>query len=973
MKGKWYSWTRLAVLLLVLSGLSTAPVLAQGDARITGTVRDTSGGSVSGATVVVRNEKTGAERTTTSAPDGAYIVGSLTAVAVHRAGGRRPVRADRVHRPAAAARAGTDHRPRAAAAGRDRAGDRLGGASQLDLSSARIGTNVIEREVKDLPINGRQLSQLYLQAPGSVNSGTGTFGDIRFSGRAVEQNIIRYDGIEGSAIIDASPGNLNGELPSPFRLQSSLENVQEFRVESSNYPAEYGTGTGGQITVDSKSGTNTVHGSVFEYHRGDGFDSPNYFDIAKSPLKQNQFGASVGVPLKKDRTFLFGSYEGYRLESGVNLVEAVPSAQAWARAVPAVLPLRDAFIGPGAVVLPGASTNPDFDIVQLQENVDVQEDAFSARLDHRLSTNWSVYGRYFRDSGTNTQPEGVTGRSSYITATPQNAVVALQGILSPTVLNELKVGYNAADDHNRRPRADRERHRPLADLRQPERQRGEHRHRRPGRVLRHRRARRAAARRTARQTGEARPYRPYSLSVIDALTMTRGTHNLKFGGEVRMIRLKTDRLGGTTYTFSNLNDFLANRAQSIQYLGDLSEPSVFNDGATGQRQAEQEYAIAFAQDEWRLGARRDAELRPPLRVLHAAARGARSERPVRHPERHAQAARPATCSSRTTNNFQPRVVADVVAGFRRHDGPARRRSASTSARARPRIRSSRLRAIASARRRAVEPFRSTPPCCARISSTTRTTASYQPRAYAPEYTIPERVYQYSASVQQELPGGFVATAAYVGSQGRNLFLRSWANRITEVRTNAESDGECDRHSRVRHRERQFHSAAVRRSRLQDERRPRQLQLHAAVAGAAVQLGADAQLAVHAGAQLRQHRRLERGADRRQSVRLRLRHRVQRLRRAAHVQRQRALLAARRPRPPVPGRRVRRDAGAARRVGRRRHRQRAQRAADRCPRRPSRRRLRRCGGARVLGSRRRAASRSSTRRAAARRATCGGRT
>jgi outer membrane receptor protein involved in Fe transport len=82
--------------------------------------------------------------------------------------------------------------------------------------------------------------------------------------------------------------------------------------------------------------------------------------------------------------------------------------------------------------------------------------------------------------------------------------------------------------------------------------------------------------------------------------MTRGTHNLKVGGEVRVIRLKTDRLGGTTYTFLNLNDFLANRAQTIQYLGDLSEPSVFNHGATGQRLAEQEYFIAFGQDEWRL-------------------------------------------------------------------------------------------------------------------------------------------------------------------------------------------------------------------------------------------------------------------------------------------------------------------------------------------------------------------------------------
>ena len=121
------------------------------------------------------------------------------------------------------------------------------------MSSARIGTNVIEREVKDLPLNGRQLSQLYLQAPGSVNSGTGTFGDIRFSGRAVSRTSSATTASREAAIIDASPGNLNGELPSPFRLQSSLENVQEFRVESSNYPAEYGTGTGGQISVVSKS------------------------------------------------------------------------------------------------------------------------------------------------------------------------------------------------------------------------------------------------------------------------------------------------------------------------------------------------------------------------------------------------------------------------------------------------------------------------------------------------------------------------------------------------------------------------------------------------------------------------------------------------------------------------------------------------------------------------------------------------
>jgi hypothetical protein len=123
-------------------------------------------------------------------------------------------------------------------------------------------------------LNGRQLSQLYLQAPGSVNSGSGTFGDIRFSGRAVEQNIVATTASKARPSSTPAPGNLNGEIATPFRLQSSLENVQEFRVDSNNYPAEFGTGTGGQINVVTKSGGNQFHGSVFEYFRNDALDAP---------------------------------------------------------------------------------------------------------------------------------------------------------------------------------------------------------------------------------------------------------------------------------------------------------------------------------------------------------------------------------------------------------------------------------------------------------------------------------------------------------------------------------------------------------------------------------------------------------------------------------------------------------------------------------------------------------------------------
>src|SRR3982074_1474310 len=103
-----------------------------------------------------------------------------------------------------------------------------------------------------MPLNGRQLSQFYLLAPGAQTAGGGSFDNIRFSGRANQQNAVRFDGVEGSSIIAASPGNRTGETSSGFRLQASLETIQEFRVESSNYPAEFGTGTGGQISVITK-------------------------------------------------------------------------------------------------------------------------------------------------------------------------------------------------------------------------------------------------------------------------------------------------------------------------------------------------------------------------------------------------------------------------------------------------------------------------------------------------------------------------------------------------------------------------------------------------------------------------------------------------------------------------------------------------------------------------------------------------
>ena len=597
----------IAAVLLV--GFCAVTAYAQTDqGKVSGTVRDQSNAFVPGAKVTVKNERTGEERSTVSNDQGYFLISYLKpstyTIKTEKSGF-----------------GAIEYTSMALAVGQELALDFelkpagvqedvtvTGTAPGLDMSSARIGVNLSQREVDNLPVNGRQMSQLLLQAPGSQNAGTGTWQDIRFSGRAVEQNAIRYDGIEGSAIIDAAPGNLNGEVATPFKLQASLENIQEFRVESSAYPAEYGTGSGGQVSVITKSGGNSIHGAAFEYLRRDSLDAPNYFDstrradgrviqeLGKSLLKQDQFGGSIGGPVARDRAFFFGSFERYRLNAGINIVEAVPSPAAWARAVPAIAALRPNFLAPGAVILDGKSSSPDFDIAQLQSPQVVTETAASGRFDFRIKRNWSSYVRVFHDQGRSDAPDSVSGRMVRTTANPTNAVFNLQGILSERTTNEFKFGYNAGPTRISAtlPGGGMDLSATTINL--------------TGSVANFGIAGQGASsgitipggliRSNSAQNGRGQPYDPYTLSFVDSLSSLRGNHFIKTGGEVRMIRMDTDRLGGTTYTYQNVSAFLVNTPSSIQFLGDESAPSVFNNGATGPRHLQQEYYIAYMQDEW---------------------------------------------------------------------------------------------------------------------------------------------------------------------------------------------------------------------------------------------------------------------------------------------------------------------------------------------------------------------------------------
>ncbi len=794
-----YKFILKSIISSLILALTAIIGFAQSDqSRISGIVVDANGGSISGATVIVKNEKTGEERNVITSADGTFLVVALKPSSYNVSASADNFQ--KFSKKGIELLVGKEEnlvltlQPTGVSAQVDIVANE---EVSLNTASASLSANVNQREVEGLPINGRQLSQLYLQAPGAANTGTGTFADIRFSGRANQQNIIRYDGVEGTAIIDASPGNLNGEVPSPFRLQSSLENVQEFRVESSNFPAEYGTGTGGQINVVTKSGGNDFHGSAFEYIRRDGLDARNFFDgDTKSKLSLDQFGGSIGGPIVKNKFFFFGSYEQYRGRFGLNFVEAAPSLNLAAPGAlipgtttpvnPAIQPFIAAFRSPNATVLQGASASSSFDIVQLQDNEKTDERSFALRLDYNLNSLNKVYFRFFRDQGTDIAPEGVSGRFTTIEAVPQNAVAAFQSVIgsSGSLINEFKVGYNGArtringsaptvgglDFSNI-----------ILNI--------------SGSVANTGIAGQGTSsgisipgglvRANSATNGRGQPYTPYSLGFIDSFNWIKGNHNAKFGGEVRLIRLITDRLGGTTYTFSNLNAFLANTPASVQYLGDVSSPSPFNNGLSGQPEAQQEYYIAYAQDEWKI--------RPGLTFSY----GLRYEyyTPLREKNNkqvlfdiNTGQLRPSDQAAflSSKNNFGPRVALTYSpnqgdtgffaggktvfrGGFGIYYGPGQ-----TEDQIQP-IESDRISSTITSG--SLLAFPANIPGIVANFAANPLNRQYQPRAYSNEYQIPERVYQYTFSWQQELPYKLVSTVAYVGSQGRNLFLRSVANQI----------------------------------------------------------------------------------------------------------------------------------------------------------------------------------------------------
>ncbi len=591
-------------LALALTALWFAPVTAhaqQTESRLIGTVADASQFLMPGVTVTVTSRDTGAQRVAVSDADGRFTVTNLqrgTYLLAAALDGFRTV--EQLVTLGVGEVKTLD--VSLSVASLSETVTVTADTGVLDASSAKIGVNVTPEEVNNLPVNGRNFANLMTLSPGATSDGNGGWSSIRFNGKSNQQNYLNYDGVDGTYVWDASPGYLSA-TGSQFRLQTSMEAVAEFRVNAGLAPAESGLGTGGNITVVSKSGANKIAGSIFEYRRDDALDATNRYDNVKQPLRLDQFGGSIGGPIVSNGLFFFGSYEGLRQETGLSFIESVPSDLARAQMLAGMPTTSGGGRTPqrtqaAAALLAGfpteslGSSNP---LVGRAANTTVatqREDSVTGRLDWRASNSQSMYVRYmYSDGAIDTPDQTVTPRRVRATQTPQNVVANWQAILRSTVVNELKFGYN-------RPETAALAFGPAG---YPTQQvslsgavgsssidgRGTTGIARSGLQLRA----------TSAAQGAGSLFEPTSISLGNALTMTRGQHTFKAGGEFRSIAVGFQFLGGDTYEFNSIADFIDNRPNRVQRAID-----------SPRFDAQQFYAIGYLQDSWRPTARLTLDL-----------------------------------------------------------------------------------------------------------------------------------------------------------------------------------------------------------------------------------------------------------------------------------------------------------------------------------------------------------------------------
>jgi hypothetical protein len=545
---------RFAVLWLV--AFTPLLISAQVDRTgMSGTVTDSAGQMLAGVRITAVQDSTGLRRETFSSENGSYAIPQLPAgvyTVTFAQDGFEQLTLTGVTQAAGRTRT---LNVTMKVSGISEHVEISGASLELSETSDALGGRIERKQVEALPLNGRNWSTLTALVPGAIDAGGSNQRTIRFAGRGLDDNNFTSDGVDATNILN--------QAQQPFvRLATPTDTIQEFHIETMLFTADSGSTPGAQVAVNSASGTNRLHGDIFEFLRNDAFDARNPFDLnqTKPPFRLNQFGASVGGPIVSNKTFFFVSFEGFRQTLGQTLRGFVP-ADAFRARVASQSPALSQIIN--AYPRGGTQLNDRVAEFDGEGNQSDQENSGMVRIDQHFTDNTTAFARFNIDRAVSSVPLSSSGQTltdqQETRSEPTNAVVELLHVFSSRLIDEVKFGFNRSTafvtslNHNG-----------LAYSVSA-----------PGL--------------TTQNNNQARIGAGNSFSWIDNLTWVKGNHVVKSGVEIRRIELNQGNTASGTVRFASLDAFASDQVNSATFAAALP--------VNGLRKTE---AYAFIQDVYKL-------------------------------------------------------------------------------------------------------------------------------------------------------------------------------------------------------------------------------------------------------------------------------------------------------------------------------------------------------------------------------------
>src|SRR5712692_8702657 len=549
MKKSFRAWVVFFFFAGVAVLLVPPRVSAQTTATISGVVTDQSGGAVPEAKITITNVETGQARTLQTDDAGRYYAPALNPgrykVAAAAQGFETAVQSGITLTVGSEQVINFTLRPGQLTETIEVTGDPLA----VQTATSNVAELVNSQTVRALPLNGRSFDQLIFLQPGvnvatsagsSPNQGRGNKFSV--GGARLTSNVFMLDGTDMNDSQNFTPGGAGGGL-------LGVESILEFQVITHNATAQYGRSMGGIINAVSKSGSNALHGDVYEFLRNSALDAKNFFDDPKSPIppfRRNQFGAAAGGPIRKDHLFFFANYEGLRESLGVTKNGKVPTASARQVCNPPIDPTKvDPKVCPYLLPYPAAN-QPDGTTLLFSQHQPSRGDYGTGKIDWNPNEKNSVFGRYTMDDSAKLRqdaPDHVLGlfaedekhRNQYVS-------LGATRVLSPSVLNTARFGFNRSvtlvnlvNQANVPAELSFIPGQPFGSLRVG-----------------------GGISPLGATVNDPRLFRMNSFQPSDDLSITRGAHALKTGFILERFQWNTanfNRIGGD-YVFASLSDFL---------------------------------------------------------------------------------------------------------------------------------------------------------------------------------------------------------------------------------------------------------------------------------------------------------------------------------------------------------------------------------------------------------------------------------